>query len=199
MQERRADVLPAARLLTRDERGEDAGGHEEHRGHARQGHVQEDRAHAPARLLPLLSAARLYERVVAGPVRPTVAFGVRGAGGVDEARIARVQRVEADAEPVGDAGPERLDQHVDVVGQLVERVAAGRVLQVERDGPARAVPHRVAAVVAERVATGRFDLDDIGTLFGEQQHAERTGDAPGQVEDAQIVQGSGHRWIFAAT
>ena len=108
-----------------------------------------------------------------------------------------MQRVEADAEPVGDAGPERLDQHVGVVGELAERVDAGRVLQVDRDRAARAVPHRVAAVVAERVAAGRLDLDHVGALLGEQQHAERAGDAPRQVEHAHTVQGSGHRRIFA--
>ena len=75
-------------------------------------------------LLPLLAAARLDERVVAGPVGEAVALGVRRAREVDEARVARVQRVEADAEPVGDAGSERLDEHVGVVDEPVERLEA---------------------------------------------------------------------------
>ena len=107
-----------------------------------------------------------------------------------------MQRVVADAEPVGDAGPERLDDHVGVVGEPAERVGAGRVLQVDGDRAPRPVPHRVAAVVAERVAAGRLDLDDVGALLGEQQHAERAGDPPRQVEDADTVQGTGHRRIF---
>ena len=86
-----------------------------------------------------------------------------------------------------------------LVGELVERVDAGRVLQVDRDRAARPVPHRVAAVVAERVAAGRLDLDDVGALLGEEQHAERAGDAPGEVEDAQIGKGTGHRRIIAPT
>ena len=108
------------------------GGHEEHRAHARHRHVQEDRARPPARLLPLLAAARLHERVVAGPLREPVAVGIRGARQVDEARVELVQRVVPDAEAVGDAGPERLDDHVGVGRELAERVGAGRAASGRR-------------------------------------------------------------------
>ena len=84
------------------------------------------------------------------------------------------------------------------VGELVERVEARGVLQVDGHRAPRAVPDRVAAVVAERVAAGRFDLDDVGALLGEEQHAERAGDPPREVEHAQSVEGSGHRVIFAS-
>ncbi len=177
-------MLAAPGVLARDQRGEDARRHEEHRGHARHRHVQEDRAEAPSRLLPLLPAGGLHERVVPGPAGEAVTLGIRRARAVDEPRVLRVQRVEPDAEPVGHTGAERLDEHVGVGRELVERGLALGMLEVERHRSSRPVPHRVARVAAERVTAGRLDLDHVGALLGEHQHAERTGDPPRQVEHA---------------
>ena len=189
LQQRGAHVLPASGLLACDERGEDARRHEEHRSHARQRHVQEDRSHPPARLLPLLATARLHERVVARAIGPTVALRVGRARHEDEPRIARVQRVEADAESVHHAGPERLHDDVGVGGEPVERLDPFGRLQVDRDRAARTVPHRVTAVVAERITARGFDLDHVGALLGEQQNTERACDPPRQVEDAADLRG----------
>ena len=106
--------------------------------------------------------------------------------------------VVADAEPIRDPGSEGLDEHIGGVGQLQEGVEARSVLQIDGHRALRAVPDGEAAVVAERVATGRFDLDDVGALLGEELHAERAGDPPREVEHAQSVEGSGHRVIFAS-
>src|SRR5205807_6854010 len=38
----------------------------------------------------------------------------------------------------------------------------------------------------------RLDLDDIGALLGEEQHAERARDAPREVEDADAVERASH-------
>src|SRR5262249_30944329 len=68
---------------------------------------------------------------------------------------------------------------------------ARRLLEVDGDGPARAVPHCVAAVLAEGVSARRLDLDHVGTLLGEQERAERAGDAPREIEHPHSVQGTG--------
>ena len=61
-----AVVGAAAGALACDERSEDAGRHEWERAHRGHRHVEEDRPHAPTRLLPHLAAAGLHERVVRG-------------------------------------------------------------------------------------------------------------------------------------
>ena len=65
-------------------------------------------------------------------------------------------------------------------------------LQVDGERAPAAVPHAVPVVRAERIAAGRLDLDHVGALLGEQQHAERTGDSPREVEDADTVERTGH-------
>ena len=109
-----------------------------------------------------------------------------------------MQRVVADAEAVHDAGPEALDDHVGGGGELAERVDAGVGLQVARDRPARARPHLVPVVGAERVAARRLDLDHVRALLGEEQHPERARDAPRQVEDADAVERASHRVVSLA-
>ena len=193
------DVLAAARALAGDERGEDPARDQEARAHARHRHGQEDRAHPPTGLLPLLAAARLDQRVVPGPIGEAVALGVAGARAVHEARVARVHRVVPDAEPVGDARTERLHEHVGVVDQAAERLPARVRLQVDRDRPSRPVPHRVAAVGAERVTARWLDLHHVCALLREQHHAERPRDAPGQVEDLHAVECTHRRRSLAHT
>ena len=188
LEERGAHVLAPARGLPRDECGEDPTRDEEARPHARHRHVQEDRPHPPAGLLPLLAAARLHQRVVAGPVGEVMALRIARTRQVHEPGVARVQRLEPDAEPVGDAGTERLDEHVGVVDESQEGLAPGIGLEVDRHRAAGAVPHRVPAVRAERVATGWLHLHDVRALLGQEHHAEGTGDAPGEVEDLHTVE-----------
>ena len=101
-------------------------------------------------------------------------------------------RVVAEAEALHDAGPERLDDDVGGAEQPIEDVFAVGRLQVDGERTPAAVPHAVAVVRAERVAAGRLDLDDVGALLGEQQHAERAGDSPREIEDADTVECTGH-------
>src|SRR5947208_2731264 len=198
LQQARRHLLTPARPLPGDERGEDPRRHEEDRPHARHRHVQEDRPRPPPRLLPLLARRRLHERVVAGAVREAVPGRVRRHRAVHEAGELGVQRVVADAETVHHAGPEALDDHVGGGGELAERVDAGGGLQVARERPARARPHLVAVVDAERISARRLDFDDVGALLREQQHPERARDAPRQVEDADAVERASHRALSLA-
>ena len=103
-----------------------------------------------------------------------------------------VHGLVAEAEPLHHAGPERLDDDVGGREQPLEHVAAVVGLEVDRERTPAAVPDAVAVVGAERIAAGRFDLDHVGALLGEQQHAERTGDPPREIEDADTVECTGH-------
>ena len=48
-----------------------------------------------------------------------------------------MERVEADAESVGDPGPKRLDHHVGVIGETVQRLDPPRIVrEVDGDGSA---------------------------------------------------------------
>ena len=57
---------------------------------------------------------------------------------------------------------------------------------------------RLDASVADRVDAGLgFDLEDFGAEVGEQSGAERSGDGPGEVEDADAIEGSSGWWDWA--
>ena len=147
----------------------------------------------PARLLPLLAAARLHERVVARAVAR--AGGPRGTRGTTGRRGAGCSSCSASYPmPRRSVTPGRNVSTSTSASAASRRNASAPawLLQVDGHRAPRPVPHRVAAVVAERVAAGRLDLDHVGALLGQQQHAERSRDPPRQIEHAHPVQGTGH-------
>src|SRR5690348_2260547 len=103
-----------------------------------------------------------------------------------------VHRVETESEAFHHAGTKRLDDDVGSAEQRVEDLLAPLRFQIDGERSTTAVPHASAVVRAERVAVRRFDLDDVGALLGEEQHAERAGDTPRKIEDAYTVESSGH-------
>ena len=148
--------------------------------------MQEDRSRAPARLLPHLAAARLDECVVTRTLREPVPVGVGGAREVYDARMRGVHVVETEAEPFHHTGPERLHDHVGGSEQPLEHV--------DRERSPAPVPHAVAVIRTEGVAAGWFDLDRVSALLREQEHTERTGDTPRQIEDADTVECARHHY-----
>ena len=104
------------------------------------------------------------------------------------------QRGGREAEPLERAGPEVLDEHVRIVDERQQDVPVGGDLEVEDDRALVAVdqlPPQAFAIArvapceaAEGVATGVFDLDDVGAVVGEVAGAVRTGENGRQVEDA---------------
>ena len=108
----------------------------------------------------------------------------------DEARVARHQRLDAEAKPVEHAGAEVLDEHVGPVDEGEQHVAVFGGLEVEGDRLLVAVGRQevrrlapplvadegrppAAGVVA---AARRLDLDDAGALVGEHHRRVRPGE-----------------------
>jgi hypothetical protein len=120
----------------------------------------------------------------------------RGDRDVDEIGLDLAHARLVDTEPLDDAGAEVLHQHVRAPHQQLEELAAARVLQVQHDRalaaiarrehrrhPAARRPH-VAPHVAE---PGRFDLDHLRALIGEDHGGEWAGDVRGQVDDPEAL------------
>ena len=88
--------------------------------------------------------------------------------------------------------------------QIVEHLPSALARQIERDAALAAigadVEHRVPAVVgaepARPVASGRLDLDDVGTVERHQRAAVGPGDSLTEVEDLQTSVGTvvAHLW-----
>ncbi len=185
LEERRLDALPRAGALAREQRGVDARGREQRGAVARQREAQEHRAVDAAGLLPHQPRTGLHEGVPSRAIRRAAGAAVPGDGAVDEARVAGEQRVAPDAEALRHAGREALEHHVGAVGELEEAFVVAGVLQVEHDAAPAAQPHRRRRERAERVTAGRFDLDDVGAVVGEQHAGEGPGHALSEVEDPQ--------------
>ena len=127
-------------------------------------------------------------------LRESVPVGVGGAREVHDARMRGVHVVETEAEPFHHTGPERLHDHVGGPEQPLEHVAPPVGLEVDGERSPAAVPHAVTVVGAERISAGWFDLDHVGPLLREQEHTERTGDTPRQIEDADTVECTRHHY-----
>src|SRR5262245_55232625 len=118
-----------------------------------------------------------------------------------------MQRVVADAEPVGDAGAEALDEHVGVDRQAVDRLHPARVAQVQREralvavgDPAerRGVAH-ARVIGAHGVADARLlDLEHVGAEVGQERGRERSREEPREVEDLDAFQWTAHSWSPAS-
>jgi hypothetical protein len=133
------------------------------------------------------------QRVVARALGVTVVAAVSRDRAVDEPRVAGRKPGVVDAEPVGHARPERLDQNVGRARQRQKGGVIVGILQVEHRTALSAGPHAVAVLAGERVtALGvrALDADHVGTVVREHHRRHRTGDAPREIEDAKAVKDS---------
>jgi hypothetical protein len=124
----------------------------------------------------------------------------------DQSRVALQQGVDAEPQPFEHAGAEVLDQHVGAVDQLQQDVAVGVGLEVERHGLLVAVrreevrrlplalrPDEGRPPPAGVVAVSRsLDLHHPGAEVAEHHRGVRPREGPGQVDDEDAVQGTGH-------
>jgi len=125
---------------------------------------------------------------------------VSGKGAVDDPRVDPADRPVVDPEPLHDAGPVALDDHIGalrhpvkdpppLVGPEIQADAPLVAVEREKGGlpfpvlSARRVPH-----VCHREGLRRFHLDDVGTEVGQDHGTQRTGDVIRQIEDLDSIQ-----------
>ena len=109
------------------------------------------------------------------------------------ARVAGETRRGADAEPVGDPGPEPLQERVGVGHETQHRLDPVGVLQVDADRTSVAVQDRHAARVEATVdGLDAVDPQDLGAHVGEQHRRERPRADPDELDDLHPCQRPGH-------
>ena len=91
----------------------------------------------------------------------------------------------------GVGGGEVLEEHVGGVEKAAEGLTAGVVIG-EADGLLAAVPDDVAAGAEGRVV-GAEDADHAGAVLAEEHRGEGAGGVGGEVDDEEVLEGSGHR------
>ena len=142
----------------------------------------------------------VHRRGVGGELGGGAGLAEAGDGGVDQPRIDLLQNIVVQAEAGHDAGPEIFHQHIDLGDQFFDDGNRFRSLQVQHQaalagvelavGGAGAVA--VGRAVAHQLALGGFDLDHLRTGIAEQAGAIGAGDGGGEVEHAQLGEGTGH-------
>ncbi len=188
--ERGLHMLAAAVPLASDQRRQHARRQEEARGHARCGEVQVDGPGPPAWLLPLHARASLHRGVPAGSVGKAVPGRIGRNRAEHQAGKSLGERLIREPQAIHRARAEGLHQHISGLAEPKERFAAVRRLEIEHDRSPAAVPHVIARLTAKGIASRRLDLDDVSTELGQEQDADRTGDAPTQVEHPHAAQRS---------
>ena len=87
---------------------------------------------------------------------------------------------------------ETVDDDIGCPGQLFELPPSLAAVQIEADAALASIPDPVPGLLRKRIARGRLDPYDVGTVVGQEHGGHGAGDAPGQVEDAQIFECSSH-------
>jgi hypothetical protein len=146
----------------------------------------------------------LQNRVGAGPCGVGAGRAEAVDRQVDEVRNRGRQCRVAEAELVGHAGAEALDEHVAAVRQAPRERAPGFGAHVDRDAALAAVDGEIErgvfavarAHAADPVALGGLDLGDLRAVLAEQHAAVRPGVALARVEHAQCGEGQRHHCPF---
>jgi hypothetical protein len=112
---------------------------------------------------------------------------------VDQTRVTGQTVGRTDAQPLGDAGAQPLDQHVGSLDQAQHSFPVGGVLEVERHRAATA-KHLVALARDELQATWRaFHSNDVSAQISQQHRRMRARTDPSQLDHPQSGQRSRHR------
>ncbi len=141
---------------------------------------------AGAAVTVLDTRSRLQHRIEAGQLGPRTAPRPieRGQVEVDDAGVDARQAGVVDAEPLGDAGPEVVHDHVGAAGQLLEQASAFLLLEVQ-DHAALALAYFHVQHVrgpGTEVGIGCVDLDHVGAILRQGAGATGAGQHGGQVE-----------------
>ena len=208
-QQRRTHDLALAGHVALVERGEDAVGAVHPGQQVRDRHADALRVVGTGAGERHQAGLALGDLVVAGAAALRSVVAEAGDREDDEARVAAHQLLDAEAEPFEHAGAEVLHQHVGPLDEPDQDVLVGLVLEVERDRLLVAVGaeevRRLARVglADERrppaagvvAAAGRLHLDHPGTEVAEHLGGVRPGEGPGEVDDEQVCERSGHQRV----
>ena len=126
--------------------------------------------------------------VVPGGERERPVLAPAGHAAEDEAGVALRARLRAEAEPLGDAGPEALDQHVGLVGQPEQQVDRRRVLEVQADRAAPAAQRIERCLRLRAASLSPVDSQDIGAEIGQDHAAEGRGRQAGDLDDTHAAE-----------
>ncbi len=107
---------------------------------------------------------------------------------VNRAGIELLDLVVSDAQLVGYARLEILDDDVGLFGQVEGDLQPPGLLEVERDALLAAVPDHEGVLASHGVAVGALHLDDVGALLCQQHGREGAGDILAEVEHPDTVQ-----------
>ena len=145
------------------------------------------------------AAHALGDGVVAGLLRERPRLAEARDRRVDDGGVGGADGCIAQAEPLGHAGQEVLDEHVGLAGQLEGQARALGLLEVHRDAALVAVhggegsahpagsPQRAQVVAPSRP----LQLDHVGAEIAQQRRAVRPRDNTREVEDADPVEHGG--------
>ena len=123
---------------------------------------------------------------------------------VDQPVVERACIFPAEAQPLGDAGAEILDEHVRPANELLDTPPARGILQVERfqrlrpvhPGIKRRIAVHIGAGQVQRIALGRLHLDHFGALFGQPHRAHRRRHDLPEIDDLHARQRSTHKALL---
>lgn len=153
----------------------------------------------------------LRQQILPGPLDPGAFLAIAADRGIDQARIDLAHRLKIEAQPLDDAGPKILDQHVGLGQQAAQRRKVGHVLEVDGKtflGPVDgmedggiAADLGVAEIKPARQVTAirPLDLDDAGAEVEQPQRAVGSGQELAHVDDDEPGQrqfGSGGHRLF---
>ena len=133
--------------------------------------------------------ARLQQRIEAGLIVLGAAISERVDRHIDDARVARGQRLVVEAELAHPAWPQILDHDVGLVGEPVDDFAAFCAREIQGDAALALVPAEKAETeMAKRIALEAFYFDNFGAELREDHRAVRTRDVAGEVEHGDAIE-----------
>ena len=150
--------------------------------------------------IDVAKAAKTFgDRGVAGLVGIGAGLAVAGNPRIYQPRVARLDHLRAQAPLLHGTGAKVLHQHIGAVQQLQHQLAAALTLEVQGDAllvaAQAAVPERSAvldnAPAANRVAAGRFHLDDLGAKIRQDGAGKRPRQQLTQLDNPQTLKRSG--------
>ena len=110
----------------------------------------------------------------------------------DDPRIECTEGAVVDPEPFGCPQREAVDDHIGSPGELIELLPAPDSLQIEASAALPSIPDPIPGLLRKWIAQGRLDAHDVRPVVGQEHGGHWAGHAPGQIENAQMLECSSH-------